>query len=93
MHITYYGKDVKGVKVKYVTDSYSIATDPNNFVTKSFNYYLYQIATCLHELLYYRRSELFWEDVDLSKTFNHCTVLLNYAHPKLKHHSVGICDQ
>ena len=71
----------------YGSGSSSIATDPNNFITKPFNYYLYQIAACLHELLYYRRSELFLEDVDLSETFNHCTVLLYYAHPNLKHRS------
>ena len=40
---------MNGDRVTYSTDSSSVSTDPNIFVTKPFKYYLYQIDACLYE--------------------------------------------
>ena len=66
------------------TGSSSIGAEANNFVTRPFNYYLHRIARYLHNTIYYRRSEFNLDLADLSETFNHCTVVLYYAHPYFK---------
>ena len=90
IHIQYYEKNMKGSRVTYVIciRLAAVATGPNKCVTNPCNYYVYQMATCIYERLYYRIRELFLEDVVLSDTFNHCTVLLYYDHSNLKDHSL-----
>ena len=85
-HRQYFGKDGKRGRVTYGIGSGSNSTGSKalNFVTKPFNYYLHRISKYLHYTLYYRRSEFNLETSNLSETFNHCTLLLYYAHPTFK---------
>ena len=92
-----YGRDLDNNYQKYGTLRYSygykknnasINSDPNNSVTKPFNYYLNSITHKIHQILNERRNELKLELMDLSTVFNHCTALLYYSHPMLKKEAV-----
>ena len=66
----------------YGSISSTVTIYSNNFVTKHINYYLYTYTS-----LYIIGEVKSLEDVDLSETFNHCTILLYCDHPNLKYHS------
>ena len=89
----YYGKDVISYGCQDVCPRFtygynkcnsSVNTDPLNFVTKPFTYYLHMLSKTIHALLVERQEELNLEGLDLSTPFNHCTALLYYAGPTLK---------
>ena len=89
----YYGKDdgmmchetgLLRYSYGYSRGNSSVGTDPNNFVTKPFNDHLKLLSSTVHALLLNNRKELNLEGVDLSVSFNHCTILLYFADKTLK---------
>ena len=90
----YYGRDiVNGIyvmnKKKRMTygvhsGNQAVGTDPNNFITKPFNYYILKISDFIYNLLLKKRVEFDLQTIDLSLEFNHCTKLLYYAGSNLK---------
>ena len=89
----YYGKDVTSSCCKnlyprftygYNKCNSSVNTDPYNYVTKPFNYYLNNLSKQVHALLLKRRLDSQLEGLDLSTPFNHCTALIYYAGSSLK---------
>ena len=89
----YYGKDASFSHSKngtprftygYTKCNSSVNTDPLNYITRPFNYYLLNIAKQLNLMLKNNCSQLNLDGVDLSYKFNHCSTLLYYASPILK---------
>ena len=82
VHRQYFGRDTNTGRITYGIGSGSntIGGGSLTCVTRPFNYYINQIASYLHKTLYYRRTEFLLNESDLSEQFNHCTVLLYYAH-------------
>ena len=89
----YYGKNVgydssANATLRYTygynKKNLSVNTDPTNFVTKPFSYYLLQLSRAVHIMLLKRKTELQLEDLDLSICFNHCTALIYFADKNLK---------
>ena len=93
----YYGRDLEShcgnkgtLRYSYGYKKYnaSVNTDPNNSITKPFNYYLLNITHEVQKMLIERRNELQLKWMDLNTVFNHCTALLYYSHPLLKKEAV-----
>ena len=86
VHRQYFGRDTNTGRITYGIGSGSntIGSGSLTCVTRPFNYYIYRIASYLHKTLYYRSTEFLLNESDLSEQFNHCTVLLYYAHTELK---------
>ena len=92
----YYGMDVIDKKSKEIIGRRTyginenvtmIGTDPTGFVTKPFGYYLLKISNVLTKHLRENIKLFSLEHADLSKVFNHCTILLYYAKSNLKRYS------
>ena len=89
----YYGRDISYCHGSCLTKRYtygynkcnsSVNTDPCNYVTKPFAYWLNHLSTQIHLLLLEKKEKLNLQGLDLSTTFNHCTALLYYSGPSLK---------
>ena len=87
----YYGKEVGNIDGKSKrctygsgTGSSSVGMDPNNFVTRAFNKDMIAMTNDTHDLLCNNKRLFNMVGVDLSKKFNHCTILIYYAGEGLK---------
>jgi len=62
----------------------SVGIDITNFMTRELTPPMNELSIKLFEMLKCNRVKLNLENVDLSNTFNHCTVLMYYASDKIK---------
>ena len=87
----YYGLEIGNCNNKFRRYTYgsgsgmtSVGMDPHNFVTRALSHEMITMINDLHEMLCNHRKDFNLDKCDLSKKFNHCTVLLYYAGKGLK---------
>ena len=69
------------------SSTFAVRMDPHNFVTREINPSIKYIANELHKSLFLNSNDFNLAGVNLSKIFDHCTVLVYYAGNKSKEES------
>ena len=87
----YFGKEIDNINGKLQRSTYgsgtgtsSVGMDPHNFVTRSLSCEMSAMIDDIYDMLCSNKEQFNMVGVDLSKKFNHCTVLIYYTGIGLK---------